>query len=245
MRRMWVGSNLGCFSFFALLLLQTNHTYTLAAFHAMHGRLYTSLVTYCRQRDSAWENKRVVCRFDDDKLFYEGVVVEQVRRSGRWFRVSLDDGHVIEAQESTHLLSHDRNGEGDHVLVAGDAVIALYYQGEAGDDYEHCIFAPAKVRQVRWHAICFGRFEFCSLLLLALPLLCLRLWLHTHTHTHTYTHHTHTHTHIHTNTPQVEMTSLQGITVRFYDGKRCQLRRRHCYHVATDYHALSCEALRE
>lgn len=43
------------------------------------------------------------------------------------------------------MFSHSHNAEADQVLLNGDRVIALYFRGEQGDDYEHNIFAPAKV----------------------------------------------------------------------------------------------------
>ncbi|EGD76350.1 hypothetical protein PTSG_11678 [Salpingoeca rosetta] len=149
--------------------------------------LYESLCAFCNERDNAWVGMRVVCRYDEDNLYYEGTVLSRLSRSGRWFKISLDDGHVVRAQEPRHMLAHSRDGEGEHVLRAGDHAIALHYHGEPGDPYEHSIFGPAKVLA----------------------------------------------------------STLHAITVRFWDGKKCQLRRSQCYFVSKQYYQAACEALDE
>ena len=111
---------------------------------------YASMVALIDAAEAAWVRRTVVCRYDEDGLFYEGVVNERER--GRCFRVGLLDGHIIEAQDCAHMMSHEAQGEAHHVLKRDDCVIALYYAGQDGDAYEHNIFGPATVTGVTYAA---------------------------------------------------------------------------------------------
>lgn len=48
------------------------------------------------------------------------------------------------------MVSHETLSEAHHVLRAGDSVIALYFSGRPGDDYEHSIFGPATVLEATY-----------------------------------------------------------------------------------------------
>eukprot|EP00055_Hartaetosiga_balthica_P013513 m.69801 g.69801 ORF g.69801 m.69801 type:complete len:2131 (-) comp8286_c1_seq1:38-6430(-) len=106
--------------------------------------LFDELCAFSQSRDKDVINCDVVCRYDDDGLFYHGTVLEQREDPGRAYDVLFDDGHK-QIQDRMHIVSHNMDDESSKVLNVGDNVISLSYHGEPGDDYEYDIYEPGTI----------------------------------------------------------------------------------------------------
>lgn len=106
--------------------------------------LYRHLVRFAEARDAAQLGRAVLARAPEDALYYRGHIVALGGRP-RDFTVAFEDGGLAHDTPLTAMVDVPGGGRRATVPGAGGHAIALYYDGQAGDAYEHAIFGPAKV----------------------------------------------------------------------------------------------------